>query len=77
MKQLLRKLKEAIEISDNLIQFKIGNEFYELNKINKTDWQLFTVFGRNLPLNTKRLKGLEKEEVEEVLKTKYPNIEIY
>ena len=77
MRKLLQKLKEAIELSDHLIQFKIGNEFYELNQTNKGEWNLFTVFGRDLPLATKRLKGLEKEEVEEVLKNKYPQVEIY
>lgn len=77
MKEVLNQLKEAIEIPYNLIQFRIGDEFYELERNKNGDWIPFTLFGRELKLNFKKLKGLERPEVEELLKSKYPNIEIY
>lgn len=77
MKQVLIKLRENIEIPNNTIQFRIGNQFYELEKSKKGDWIPFTLFGKDLRLNVNKLKGLERSEVEEVLKAKFPNIDIY
>ena len=77
MRDTLIKLRENIEISNNTIQFKIGNEFYELEKSKKGDWILFTLFGKDLKLNLAKLKGLERSEVEEILKSRFPKIDIY
>ena len=76
MKSILNKLREEFNL-DNTIQFKIKNEFYEMNKSTKGDWTLFTVFGHDLRFDTKKLKGYSKEDVEDILKARYKNIEIY
>lgn len=77
MKQLLQKLREAIELPENLIQFKINDNFYELEKTRSGDWILFTVFGKELKLNTEKLKRLNRVEVEQLLRNKFSNIQIY
>lgn len=77
MKQLLQKLREAIELPENLIQFKINDNFYELEKTRSGDWILFTVFGKELKLNTEKLKRLNRVEVEQLLRSKFSNIQIY
>ena len=77
MKEILSKLKENIEIGENLIQFRIDDEFYELDKNKNGDWIIFTLLGSDLNLNTKKLKNLDRAEVEKILKDKYSKIQIY
>lgn len=80
MKQLLSELRKEFKedlISDYSIQFKINDSFYELNKSNKGEWTLLTVFGIDLKLDTKKLKGLNKEKVQQLLKDRFKNIKIY
>lgn len=77
MKEVLKRLKETIEIPENVIQFRIGDQFYELEKLRNGEWIAFTVFGDELKLNTKKLKGLDRAQVEEILTTKFKNVDIY
>ena len=77
MKQLLHKLREAIELPENLIQFRIGDNFYELEKTRSGKWILFTVFGKDLNMNVDKLDKLSRQQVELLLKNTYNNIEIY
>ena len=80
MKQLLGELRKEFKedlINDYSIQFKINDSFYELNKGNKGEWTLLTVFGIDLKLDTKKLKGLSKEKVKQLLKDRFKNIKIY
>lgn len=76
MRELLQRLRE--ELSDQYtIQFKVNNSFYELNKSNKGEWSLITVFGVDLRLDTNKLKGLSKNKVIEVLKDRFKSIQVY
>lgn len=81
MKQIFKRLKEAIDpdnrFNEKVIQFKIGDEFYELDRTKKGKWELSVLFGSDLKLNTEEFTGLDREEVEEKLKEKIKGIEIY
>lgn len=77
MKQLLAKLRETIESDINDIQFRIKDNYYELIRNRKGEWELITLVGKDLNLNTKGLKGLRRNDVETLLKNRYNNIDIY
>ena len=77
MKNILSKLRESIELPEGVIQFKIGNQFYELERLKDGNWVLFTIFGEDLKMDLSKLKGLSRPEVEELLNNRYANIEIY
>ena len=81
MKEILKRLKETIDpdnkFHETVIQFKIGDEFYELDRTRKKEWKLHVLFGSEIKLNTEQFTGLDREEVEEILKKKIRNIEIY
>ena len=78
MKELLKKLCEEFEIDpEKEIQFQINGEYFDLVKNNKDEWILYTVFGKDLDLDTKPLRRMTRKEVEQVLKSKYNKIKVY
>lgn len=77
MKELLKKLRETIQLEPSLIQFKLDDKFYELASNKRGEWFIYNLFGPELDLNTNKLKNKSKEQVEKILKDKYSNIDIY
>lgn len=77
MKQLLSLLQETIEMGPNVIQFRIDDMFYELDKNKKGEWVLFTLFGEDLDLDLMSMKNLTRQQMEAKLTHMYPNIIIY
>ena len=78
MKELLKKLCEEFEIDpEKEIQFQINGEYFDLVKNDKDEWILYTVFGKDLDLDTEPLHGMTRKEVEQVLKSKYNKIKVY
>lgn len=68
---------ETKEIQQNLIQFRIDENYYELYLNKKKDWVLNVVFGKNIKFSTKKLKGLNRDTIVDLLKIKFPKIRIY
>ena len=77
MKHLLQQLQETIEMGPNVIQFRIDDMFYELDKNKKGEWVLFTLFGDELNLDLVPMKNLTRQQMEAKLISLYPNAVIY
>lgn len=72
MKELLKKLKEAINEIPETIQFSTGaGTYHELILNEKGEWKLFTLLGKPLRIDLKKLKDKTTDEVEEILKTRF------
>ena len=57
MKELLKKLRETIQLEPSLIQFKLDDKFYELASNKRGEWFIYNLFGPELDLDTNKLKN--------------------